>query len=237
MDDTAIIIGNANYASMPLKNPVNDARAMADKLGKLGFDVSLHTNISQNQMKRAVNDFSEKLKEDGGIGMFYYAGHGLQDKGQNYLVPVNAKIQKPSDIEMETLRLRRVLNSMEDAANRLNIVVLDACRDNPYHTSYHDPMDGGSRGGVKVSTFEPVVAPFGTFIAYSTAPGRAASDGSGQHGLYTEELLKVLDNAAGMKLEDIFKRVRSNVRKRSKNLQIPWENSSVEGDFYFINNK
>lgn len=230
---SALIIGNADYKSMPLRNPVNDARAMATKLEDLGFDVSLHTNISQNQMKQAVNNFSEKLKNDGGVGMFYYAGHGLQEQGQNYLVPINAKIRKPSDIELEAVQLQRILNSMQDAANRLNIVVLDACRDNPYGNG--GPLwDLEKTRGQQDNGFEPVVAPFGTFIAYSTAPGRAASDGSGQHGLYTEELLKVLDHAHGMKLEDIFKRVRSNVRKRSKSLQIPWENSSVEGDFYFI---
>lgn len=226
---TALVIGNANYKEVPLRNPVNDARAMGNKLRTLGFDVLLHTNVNQGDMKQAIRDFGEKLERDGGVGMFYYAGHGLQTGGQNFLVPVNAKIQKPLDIELESVKLQRILNEMEFAKNRLNIVVLDACRDNPYAGVFERERSTATNG-----LAAPTRAPIGTFIAYSTSPGRAASDGSGQHGLYTEELLRALELAEGMKLEDVFKMVRSKVRLRSKGRQIPWENSSVEGDFYFL---
>ena len=181
-------------------------------------------------MKQAIRDFGEKLENGGGVGLFYFAGHGLQAEGQNYLVPIGARIKKPLDIELESVKLQRVLNEMEFAKNRLNIVVLDACRDNPYAGAYRERERGNATSGLAA----PTRAPIGTFIAYSTAPGMAASDGKGQHGLYTEELLKALDYAEGMKLEDVFKKVRSKVRQRSKGRQIPWENSSVEGDFYFL---
>ncbi len=224
---TALVIGNADYDQVPLKNPVNDARAIADRLKSFDFEVDLHLNVNQKDMKKAILAYGEKLKDRKGVGMVYYAGHGVQLNGQNYLIPLEAEISKPSDIDLEGVRLQRVLNEIEHATNRLNIVVLDACRDNPY---------AGVRGSGDGLT-APASAPSGTFIAFSTSPGRAASDGNGKHGLYTEALLKALDNAKGMKLEDIFKKVRSEVRKRSKRLQIPWETSSIEGDFYFFKGK
>lgn len=221
---TALVIGNADYDRVPLKNPVNDARAIADKLKAFDFEVDLHINVDQKAMIRAIRAYGEKLKQRRGVGMVYYAGHGVQLGGENYLIPVGADIQKALDIDLEAVRLERVLNEIRVATSRLNIVVLDACRDNPY---------SGIRGSGEGLTV-PQNAPSGTFIAYATSPGRAASDGSGKHGLYTEALLQALDNAKGMKLEDIFKRVRSDVRKKSKRLQIPWETSSIEGDFYFF---
>ena len=221
---TALVIGNANYMSVPaLRNPKNDAIAIAAKLKGFDFEVELLTDVSEDQMVIAIRDFGERLKKNGGIGLFYYAGHGLQLNGQNYLVPVNANIRKSGDIEIEAVELKRVLNELEFAENRLNIVILDACRDNPY---------GLERNLSKGLTSTNNV-PSGTFIAYATAPGKAASDGKGENGLYTEMLLRALDESQGLPIESVFKRVREYVLQESNNLQIPWDNSSIIGEFYF----
>jgi hypothetical protein len=225
---TALVIGNANYQDIPpLRNSKNDAVAMAAKLKALNFEVELLTDASEDQMIVAIRDFGKKLKINGGVGLFYYAGHGLQLNGQNYLVPTDAKIQKSSDIELEAVELRRLLSELEYAKNRLNIVILDACRDNPYQLEDNLVRGGPSRGLTSTN------APSGTFIAYSTSPGKAASDGKGENGLYTEMLLKSLEESKCVKIEDVFKNVRRYVLQESNNLQIPWENSSIIGDFYF----
>ncbi len=224
---TALLIGNAEYLGVPaLRNPKNDAIAMASRLKEFGFEVELLTNVSEDQMITAIREYGKRLKLNGGIGLFYYAGHGLQVDGHNYLVPVNAKIEKTGDIELEAVNLKRVLNELEFADNRMNIVILDACRDNPYG-------DNVVRGGASPQGLGTTNAPKGTYIAYSTSPNKAASDGSGDHGLYTEMLLRVLENPQGIKIEDIFKQVRSYVMEESEELQIPWENSSITGDFFF----
>lgn len=222
---TALVIGNANYMSVPaLRNPKNDAIAIASKLKDFNFEVELLTDVSENQMIVAIRDYGEKLKKNGGVGLFYYAGHGLQLNGQNYLVPVNADIRKTEDIELETVDLKRVLNELEFAENRMNIVILDACRDNPY---------GFERGGMSTEGLSSTNAPSGTYIAYATAPGKAASDGKGENGLYTEMLLRALDQSNGIQIEDVFKRVREYVLIESEGLQTPWDNSSIIGEFYF----
>jgi len=225
---TALIIGNANYMDIPpLRNSKNDAVAMAAKLKDLDFEVELLTDASEDQMLIAIRDFGKKLKASGGVGLFYYAGHGLQLSGQNYLVPTDANIHKSSDIEFETVELKRVLKELEFAKNRLNIVILDACRDNPYELVDHTLRGGNLRGLTSTN------APSGTYIAYSTSPGKAASDGKGENGLYTEMLLKALEESKCKKIEDVFKKVRGYVLEESNNMQIPWENTSITGDFYF----
>lgn len=228
---TALVIGNAQYASVPaLRNPENDAVAMANRLQQLNFEVELHTNISEDEMIIAIRDYGVRLKENDGTGLFYYAGHGLQVNGQNYLVPVDADIRRTSDIELEAVDLKRVLNEIEFADNRLNVVILDACRDNPYGPEVRGMNPKGGLSSIKN-------APSGTYIAYSTAPNKAASDGSGENGLYTEMLLRVLENAKDLKIEDVFKQVRIYVENESEGLQTPWENSSLKGDFYFDQKK
>jgi hypothetical protein len=226
---TALVIGNATYSNVAaLRNPKNDAIEVAAKLQSLGFSVELRTDASEKEMIAAVRDFGTALKSNGGVGLFYYAGHGLQLDGENYLVPIDADIRKSSDIKYEAVELSQVLNELEFAENRLNIVILDACRDNPY------PMeDYLVRGMAKPAGLSTANAPSGTYIAYSTSPGKAASDGSGEHGLYTEMLLRALDEGDGTKIEDIFKKVREYVMSKSEGLQVPWENSSIIGDFYF----
>ncbi len=219
----ALIMGNSDYLTAPLRNPVNDANAMAAKLKQLGFEVMLFTNSSQNEMKKAFRDFGEKLAKNKGVGLFFYAGHGIQMNGENYLVPVDARIEKEQDVELESVNLKRILGEMDYAGNALNIIILDACRNNPFARSFRS---GGSNGLASTN------APYGTFIAYATAPGSVAADGSGKNGLYTQELLKVLDKK-GLTIENVFKEVRRNVVEITNKKQVPWDNSSIWNDFYF----
>jgi uncharacterized caspase-like protein len=221
---TALVIGNGDYARAPLRNPVNDAKAMASKLQRLGFEVLSYTNLGQNDMKRVINEFGDKIAAArGGVGLFYFAGHGVQIKGENYLIPIDANIRKENEVELESVSLGRVLASLENAQNRMNIVILDACRDSPYERSFRSQS---SQGLVSPT------APYGTVVAFATAPGSVTADGEGNNGIYTEELLKVMETP-GLKLEDVFKQVLANVRKRTQGSQIPWYNAAFEGDFYF----
>lgn len=221
---TALVIGNSNYARAPLRNPVNDANAMAGKLQRLGFEVLSYTNLGQNEMKRVINEFGEKIAATkGGIGLFYFAGHGVQVKGENYLIPIDANIRKENEVELDSVSLARVLANMENAHNRMNIVILDACRDSPYERSFRSQSSQG---------LASPAAAYGTVVAFATAPGSVTADGEGNNGIYTEELLKIIDRP-GLKLEEVFKQVLANVRKRTQGSQIPWYNAAFEGDFYF----
>ena len=219
----ALIFGNSNYAASPLRNPVNDANAIAKKLKALGFEVILYTNGTQVEMKKAIRSFGEKLAANKGVGLFFYAGHGMQVNGDNYLIPVDARIEKEQDVELEAVNLKRLLGEMDYAGNSMNIIVLDACRNNPFARSFRS---GGNNGLASTN------APFGTFIAYATAPGSVAADGTGNNGLYTQEFLKALDKK-GQTIENVFKEVRRNVYKISSGKQVPWDNSSIFNDFYF----
>ncbi|HEU0143850.1 MAG TPA: caspase family protein [Nitrososphaera sp.] len=221
----ALVIGNAAYEIAPLKNPVNDAQDMAKALRELGFEVIYRENLNQNDMKRAIRAFGEKLR-GGGIGLFYYAGHGVQVKGVNYLVPVNAKVETEEEVEYECVDAGFVLAQMESARNNMNIVILDACRNNPFARSFRST----SRGLASMD------APSGTLIAYATALGFVASDGNARNGLYTQELLKFM-HTSGLDIEDVFKRVRVSVRNLTQAKQTPWEASSLIGDFYFVRRK
>ena len=219
---TALVIGNSDYELIsPLRNPVNDARAMARVLGDLGFDVIAKENLDQKEMKRAIRDFGRKLGQ-GGVGLFYYAGHGIEVGGENFMIPLNAPIQFEDDVDVEAVSVNLLLAKLASAANRLNLVILDACRNNPYSRSFRSSASG-------LATMD---APTGTYIAYAAAPGRVALDGEGNNGLYTGELLKAL-LLPGLKIEDTFKRVRVAVQDKSGTQQVPWESSSLTGDFYF----
>lgn len=217
----ALVIGNGSYESAPLRNPVNDARAIAKVLGDLGFAVSEQENLTQKDMKREIQAFGQRLVK-GGVGLFYYAGHGMQVGGHNYLIPVGAHIEHEKQVEYEGVDVGSVLGEMEFAKNRLNIVILDACRDNPFARE--------SRSGIQ--GLASVDAPSGTLIAYATAPGSVANDGPGNNGTYTGELIRAIQSP-GVKIEDVFKHVRSAVREDTQGRQVPWEASSLEGDFYF----
>jgi len=219
----ALVIGNSSYLNGPLLNPANDARAMAKALRETGFDVLEYTDVKTfSDMKRAIRDFGRKI-ENGGVGLFYYAGHGMQVNGKNYLIPTEAEIYAEEEVEYEAIDVGFVMVQMEIARNRMNIIILDACRNNPFTRSW--------RSGATGLAF--IDAPAGTLIAYATAPGSVASDGTGKNGLYTEELLAQI-RKEGMKIEDVFKKVRIGVMERSGNQQTPWESSSLTGDFYFV---
>ncbi len=218
----ALVIGNADYLTGPLPNPVNDARSMARALRKVGFDVMLRENVSnQTEMKRVIREFGDRLR-DYDVGMFYYAGHGIQKDGYNFLVPVNARINSEEEVEYECIDAGYVVALMDAADSRVNIVVLDACRNNPFARTFRSTRQG----------LVSMNAPAGTIIAYATSPGRTALDGSGVNGLYTQELLYQIQRP-GLKIEDVFKNVRIEVMRKSDRQQVPWESSSLTGDFYF----
>lgn len=219
----ALIIGNAAYAESPLRNPANDAQIVANELKSLGFDVVAYINLDKAKMKEAIRSLEAKIRDHKGVALFYYAGHGLQYNGVNYLVPVGAKIEREYDIEDECVKADVVLNMLEINENPMNIVILDACRNNPYSKGTRS-MDRGLA--------QPDNAPKGSIIAFATAPGKTASDGDGQNGLYTQELVKAM-RRPGISVEQVFKEVRINVIKLSNSNQTPWENSSLLGDFYF----
>jgi len=223
----ALVIGNGSYKHVPnLANPVNDAALMTKTLRELGFEVMPFTNLDRRAMCDKIYDFGDKLTKQKGVGLFYYAGHGLQVNGINYLVPVAATVDRADEIDDECVSLEKVLGQMDYAGNELNIIILDACRNNPFASVRAISNDGG---------LAQINAPKGTFVAYATAPGKTASDGKGNNGLYTEQLVKAL-KTKGLTLENVFKKVRNEVYNKSKEIgmeQIPWENSSVFGDFYF----
>ena len=219
---TALVIGNANYRTAPLRNPVNDAIDMADALKRIGFSVSLKTDADQRTMEDAIRALGFELRK-GGIGLFYYAGHGIQVQGRNYLIPIDANIQSEPDARFEAVDAGRILSYMEDASNELNIIILDACRDNPFSRNFRSYK----RGLAKID------APSGSILAYATSPGKVAADGSGRNGLYTSKLLKRISQP-GIPIELMFKNVRIDVVKASDGGQIPWESSSLISNFYFV---
>jgi hypothetical protein len=219
----ALIIGNSDYAVSPLRNPANDAKLMAKTLRDLNFDVIEIIDGDKKQMKEAVRDFSDRLTENKGVGLFYYAGHGIQVKGENYLVPVKHNIQAEADIEDEAIRVNMVLDYMQTCGTRMNIVILDACRDNPFARS----MRSGNRGLAQI-----YAEGSGSLIAYATSPGSVASDGDQENSPFTNELVKAI-KTPGLEIGMIFRKVLTNVKKLTDGKQIPWTNSSIEGEFYF----
>ncbi len=217
----ALIIGNASYREAPLRNPVNDAKAMTEALTERGFSVIYRQNATKAEMESAIADFGERL-EEGATGLFYFAGHGMQVNGRNFLIPVDAEIRSEQRVRLTTIDVDVVLDQMAAAQSRINLVILDACRNNPFERRFR--TTGGGLAQIN--------APEGTLIAYATAPGKVAADGAGANGLYTEELVRAI-RAPGLKVEEVFKAVRASVTRRSNGAQTPWEASSLVGDFYF----
>jgi uncharacterized caspase-like protein len=220
----ALVVGNNAYATAPLNNPVNDARAMAQALESTGFSVILKLDATQPEFLSALRDFGNRLKEGGPgtAGLFYFAGHGMQIKGRNFLIPVGANIEHEDEVTYQALDAQAVMDKMESAGNGTNIVILDACRNNPFARSFRSASQGLAQ----------MDAPLGTFVAFATAPGSVASDGAGANGLFTAHLLNVM-RKPGLKVEDVLKQVRLAVLRDSGNRQVPWESSSLVGDFYF----
>jgi hypothetical protein len=219
----ALVIGNSRYAAAPLANPANDAKAIAAALKQTGFAVDLQLDARKSAMEGAIRGFAGSLGKQPTVGLFYFAGHGLQLDWRNFLVPVDAVLNKADDVPKHAVDITALLEGLTKAKNPMNIIILDACRDNPFETGLKTTGKGLSQ----------MDAPIGTLLAYATAPGNTASDGSGANGLYTENLLREM-RAPQAKIEDVFKRVRLNVRRASAGQQIPWESTSLEDDFYFL---
>ena len=219
----ALVIGNTRYVDAPLKNPANDARAIAGELQRFGFQTVLKLDAGRTEMIEAIRAFADTLAQKKGVGTFYYAGHGAQIAWKNYLIPVDAVIDRLEDMQAKTVELKALLDGLVRAQNPMNVIILDACRDNPF----------GSKVPIEQKGLSQFDAPPGSLLAYATSPGNVAADGEGANGLYTENLLREL-KAPETKIEDVFKRVRLAVRRSSQGQQLPWESTSLEEDFYFL---
>ena len=218
----ALVVGNSSYAKLPLRNPKHDAEAVARTLKSLGFSVTKLMNATQRQMKVAILKFSRTLRNSDGVGLFYYAGHGVQLDGQNYLIPVGADITAAEEVPVESISANDFLRSLQRSPGRVNIVILDACRDNPFAGSSRS-LGRGLAG---------VEAPAGTIIAYATAPGKVALDGTGKNSPFTAALVAAM-TVPGLTIEEVFKRTRGKVITDTGGRQVPWETSSLTGNFYF----
>ena len=221
----ALVIGNATYKVNPLKNPVNDSTDMARSLRSVGFDVIEANNTTLAQMREVTRRFADKLGNSD-VGLVYYSGHGVEVKGKNYLIPVNADIKREYEVVDQAFDASQFLEMMDNIRGpnnkRVNILIVDACRNNELQKSWRSTNNGLAR----------MDAPGGTFISFATAPGRVAADGSGRNSPYTKHLLQALKQP-NVPIEQVFKVVRRNVMEETKGEQIPWENSSLVGDFYF----
>lgn len=218
----ALVIGNAAYTDGPLKNPVNDARAMDQKLASLGFRVQRIENLKRTQIGRAITAFANTVRAGDDVVVFY-AGHGVQVKGINYMPAVDADIQSEEDVPLNSLNLNSLMERLDEAKAGLKILFLDACRNNPYARSFRS----GDRGLARVGA-----APSGTLIHFATRPGSVAADGGGANGLYTSELLRHMDSP-NVPIEVMLKRVSAAVETASKGAQEPWTEGSIRGEFYF----
>jgi uncharacterized caspase-like protein len=225
----ALVIGNAGYRTDPLDNPVNDARLVASSLKQAGFDVTLAENLDRRALLGALRAFGERLN-DNSVAVLYYAGHGLQLRDRNYLIPVDAEIRSEDEIALAGIDLSFILARMSAAKSRINIVILDACRNNPFAGS-------SGKGGNTAQGLAQMDAPVGTLLAYATAPGKLAADNLGgvgeKNGLYAQQLARQV-LTPGLPVEHVFKRVREAVVRASREAQVPWESSSLQGEFSFV---
>ncbi len=219
----ALIVGNSAYRDAPLGNPANDASDLANALEKKGFTVLVRENVGERGLKEAVDTFAKYLQK-GGVGLFFFAGHGVQLKDQNFLVPVDIGFDNEADISYKSVSAEYVLARMAEAGNRVNVVILDACRNNPFQ------QKGRASKGLGVMNVGR--AEKGTFIAYATSPGSTALDGVGRNGLYTKHLLQALDSPDS-DIDKVFGLVRSGVVRDTDGAQVPWTSTSVIGSFYF----
>jgi len=224
----ALLIGNSNYSVGQLSNPANDANDLANTLRSIGFETIVRLNVDGDGMRSSIRDFGDKLRNNDGIGMFFFAGHGVQVNGENYLLPVAVPLRSEQDVEKYGVQANMVLRYMEDSKNRVNVVVLDACRNNPFIKTR----------SMKTRGLAPMDAPSGSLVAFSTAPGTEASDGSGRNGLYTKHLMANM-KVPGLTVEQVFKRTREGVEGESEKdmgqKQSPREESSLKGgDMYFV---
>ncbi|MDP2828017.1 MAG: caspase family protein [Sulfuricellaceae bacterium] len=221
----ALVIGNSAYRHTPLANPANDARAMSDLFGMAGFTVDTCLDTTHTDLTSAIERFGDAVQRaETRLAVFYYAGHGAQLDWRNYLLPVDAEVSTAEQLKQRCVDLGLLLGKLGAARDKTFVIILDACRNNPFGDSYRPEQKG-------LSQFD---APVGSLLAYATSPGNIASDGSGKHGLYTENLVREL-SVRGTRIEDGLKRVRLNVRLQSLGKQIPWETTSLESDVYLFN--
>jgi hypothetical protein len=222
MTKTALCIGNGAYSESPLKNPANDARTLAAKLTALGFETVTIIDVPVAEMERALHQFGSALKL-AEVGLVFFAGHGMQIDGENYLTAVNTNFTSELDAKYSSLPLNKVITVLERGPNNTSIILLDACRNNPYERRWRHV---GSMG------LAPVYAPRGTFIAFATSPGQVALDGSGDNGEFTAALLQHVTRQ-NVTIEDLFKRVRNTLSASTSGRQTSWEHTSLMGDFFF----
>jgi hypothetical protein len=218
----ALVIGNGSYEKAgKLSNPPNDAKAIAQALESIGFEVTLRVDLNQKLMEQEINNFNRKLRQ-GGVGLFYYAGHGVQAGEENYLIPINANLNQEKDLRYDAVPLGKVLGGMEEAKNSVNIVILDACRDNPYAQQWGRSLKRG---------LAPIRSePAGMLISFATASGTIAEDGAGENSPYTASLLQHIKKP-GVPLALMFEHINAMVKQQTNNRQIPRYQSSGIGDF------
>ena len=221
----ALIIGNSDYQTSPLKNPENDARLMGETLREVGFKLigeEAHTNLNKEQMLEQILAFNRTLRRSKAIGLFYFAGHGVQIEGENYLIPINAPLDDAEVSRIYSVSLGEVLRGMESAHNEMNLIILDACRDNPFK--------GRSRSltrGLKL-----VSAPSGTLIWYATRPGEVAADGDGEHGPFTQALTDSI-KISGRDADEVLRATINKVESQTNRTQTPWQEGFLRKEFYF----
>lgn len=220
----ALVIGNSAYQQNPLRNPVNDAHDIDGMLQGLGFSVELHTDADQRTMEEAVGRLARKLAGDNNVGLFYFAGHGVEHQGRNYLIPLGAGIKDALDLKYKAVDAGYVLDGMAEAGNGLNMVILDACRNNPFRSLFRS----SSRGLARMSPAR------GTLVLYATQPGAVAGDGPGRNGIFTKHLLSVM-RTPNLEIEQVFKRTALAVDRETGGAQTPWVEGVVLGRFVFRN--
>ena len=220
----ALVIGNSQYTSnKPLNNPTNDAQAVSQLLNNAGFEVVMAFDLARDLMKQTVEEFAARANEKGKntVVLVYYAGHGIQVDGENYLIPTDAKFEAEADLPDQGVKLAEVMGALEAATSKMRIVILDACRNNPF---------GGTSSGLAI-----VDAPAGSIVAYSTAPGTEAFDGNGKHSPYAAAFMRTA-KTPNLPIEQVFKKVRVLVNEATDTKQTPWESSSLTDDFVFFSN-
>lgn len=220
----ALVVGNSKYKDAPeLKNPANDAKGVGDALRAAGFEVNTLLDTGREQLIDAIRNYVRAMEQKKAVGLFYFAGHGVQLAWRNYMLPIDAVIDKIDDVGKQSVDIARLMEGLTKAGNPMNVIILDACRENPFGKDFRVEHKGLSQ----------MDAPTHTILAYATSPGNVASDGDGANGLYTENLLREM-RVPEAKIEDVFKRVRLGVRRKTNGAQIPWESTSLEDDFWFL---
>ena len=217
---TSLVIGNSDYETAPLRNPVNDARDVASTLINLGFNVMLFTDLNHQRMENAIRAFENSLSA-GDIALFYFSGHGMQVDGINYLIPIGENIRSENEVKFNAIPADQILEKLRSAGCDINIIILDACRDNPF--SFY-------RSGTK--GFAPMNAPSGSIICYSTSPGSVAIDGTGSNSPYTDAFIETIQTP-GLEIERAFRIIRESVVSQTAGEQTPWNMTSLIRDFYF----